>query len=159
MAAVTRSAAHPPHHYPPPPRPVPDAARAGRPAQLPPARPSPALRGNLSAPPHRPGCGREAGSPSPRPARQPFPGDRFPRHPRGAGGGVPQPPGSARSPAPNRLPAAGGPGAAGLPRCPSRSAGEERGGFGSALISLPGHCRFGSWHFFVETSHPPPGIC
>lgn len=34
--------------------------------------------GDLRAPPHRPGCGREAGSPSPRPARQPFPGDRFP---------------------------------------------------------------------------------
>lgn len=81
MAAVTRSAARPPtphHQYPPSPRPVADAARAGRPAQRPPAVLPLCGGGDLRAPPHRPGCGREAGSPSPRPARQPFPGDRFP---------------------------------------------------------------------------------
>lgn len=144
MAAVTRSAARPPtphHQYPPSPRPVADAARAGRPAQRPPAV-LPLCGGGGPAGPAAPaGLRAGGGKPLASPGSAAVSRGPLPRHPRGAGGGVPPPPGSARSPAPNRLPAAGGPGGAGLPRCPSRAAGEERGGFGSALIYLPA----GAW--------------
>lgn len=134
----------PAHPTPPvPPLSAPRCRRCqGRSPRSAPARRSPALRGGGPAGPAAPaGLRAGGGKPLASPGSAAVPRGPLPRHPRGAGGGVPPPPGSARSPAPNRLPAAGGPGGAGLPRCPSRAAGEERGGFGSALIYLPA----GAW--------------